>query len=293
MTSMRPLIKTGAGWLLAGAVMGTAIADLPHGAPEYLAPDPQAPIVRHEGGWVTDTPDVTGGGTTRGMARGMSRGMARGMSRGMARGMSRGMARGMSRGMARGMSRGDEVTAQGDLQAGPALPDILAPLAPERVGWTHDAQPRLYWYISAPWSGEVGFTLTRPDQDEPLIETWIAPPSGGAHTAGVHAIDLARLGVTLKPGEEYEWFVYIMPDPVERSADLVGSATIRYVPDLAPGVTEYHALAHAGLWYDAIEALSREIERKPADANLKAARARLIEQVGMPRVAAYDRGGRW
>ena len=47
--------------------------------------------------------------------------------------------------------------------------------------------------------------------------------------------------------------------------------------------------AEAGLWYDAIGALSRLIERNPGDAGLRAMRAGLLEQIGLPAAAAYDR----
>jgi len=49
--------------------------------------------------------------------------------------------------------------------------------------------------------------------------------------------------------------------------------------------------AEAGLWYDAIDALSRLIELHPDDAELHAQRAALLDQVGLPAVASYDKAG--
>ncbi len=47
--------------------------------------------------------------------------------------------------------------------------------------------------------------------------------------------------------------------------------------------------AENGIWYDAIEALSRQIEQSPENASLRAQRAALFEQVELMEVAAFDR----
>jgi Flp pilus assembly protein TadD len=49
--------------------------------------------------------------------------------------------------------------------------------------------------------------------------------------------------------------------------------------------------AQAGYFYDAIDAVSKLIARNPTDAGLRAQRAALLEQVGLAKVAAADRGG--
>ena len=46
--------------------------------------------------------------------------------------------------------------------------------------------------------------------------------------------------------------------------------------------------AEAGLWYDAVEAISEEINAVPNDIALRKQRASLLEQVGLPEIAAYD-----
>ena len=45
--------------------------------------------------------------------------------------------------------------------------------------------------------------------------------------------------------------------------------------------------AESGIWYDAIDELSKQIAAKPA---LRGQRAALLEQVGLNDVAAFDRG---
>ena len=47
--------------------------------------------------------------------------------------------------------------------------------------------------------------------------------------------------------------------------------------------------ANDGIWYDAIDSLSRAIQQNPGDASLRADRSSLLEQVGLKDAADYDR----
>jgi hypothetical protein len=49
--------------------------------------------------------------------------------------------------------------------------------------------------------------------------------------------------------------------------------------------------AQHGVWYDAIAALSSQIDATPEDPTLREQRAALLDQVGLSEVAAYDRRG--
>ena len=48
------------------------------------------------------------------------------------------------------------------------------------------------------------------------------------------------------------------------------------------------AYAQAGIWYDALDAISNAIEANPNDASLKEQRAALLKQVGLSQAAALD-----
>jgi hypothetical protein len=87
--------------------------------------------------------------------------------------------------------------------------------------------------------------------------------------------------------------VLLVPDPADRSRDrVVGGGIERVAPD--PGLRDRIAradrerlpfvLAEAGVWYDAIDLLSEEIDRRPGDAKPWNRRAALFEQVGLPEV---------
>ena len=170
---------------------------------------------------------------------------------------------------------------------------VLNALAPDQTGLTTQAQPTLYWYASGPSAAKLEVSVIADTAELPVLTQDMKLTSGG-----VQSYDLAKHGITLKPDTEYAWFVSVVTDPTQRSKDITSSGTIRRVaPD--PAVQARIAAAderqvpviyaEAGLWYDAIDALSRLIERYPGDAELHAQRAALLDQVGLPAAAAYER----
>jgi hypothetical protein len=170
----------------------------------------------------------------------------------------------------------------------------LSVLAPDHTGLTTRSQPTLYWYLSEPANARLDVTVTRDDQIDPLVEQVIGTPK----TAGIQSLDLAKAGATLKPDVEYRWFVSLTPDEKQRSNDVVASGTIKYIkPDAtlenkvasADELTQARIYAEDGIWYDAIDSLSRAIGEKPGDVSLHAQRAAMLDQVGLKSAADYDR----
>jgi len=170
----------------------------------------------------------------------------------------------------------------------------LAVLAPDHTGLTTRSQPTLYWYLSEPANARLDVTVTNDEQIDPLLEQVIGIPK----TAGIQSLDLAKVGATLKPGVEYRWFVSLTPDETQRSNDVVASGTIEYIkPDAvfenkvvsADDLTQARFFAEDGIWYDAIDSLSRAIQDNPGDTSLHAQRADLLEQAGLKSAADYDR----
>jgi hypothetical protein len=169
-----------------------------------------------------------------------------------------------------------------------ALPAIEA-LVPAEVGLTLEPTPVLYWYLSRPTDARVDLRLLALDPLETVLEKTL-PPAGAA---GIQRIRLADHGVELAPGRAHQWLVLLVPDPADRSRDrVVGGGIERVAPD--PGLRDRIAradrerlpfvLAEAGVWYDAIDLLSEEIDRRPGDAKPWNRRAALFEQVGLPEV---------
>jgi hypothetical protein len=165
-------------------------------------------------------------------------------------------------------------------------------LAPDHLAKTSEAQPTFYWYLAEPTATRIDFTLRDERAVEPLLEVTLPGPAG----AGIHAVRLADYGVTLAPGGRYRWFVALVPEPAERSKDFASGAWVERVEpsaslrESARGDGAAFAYAEAGFWYEALDAVSREIARAPRDASLRLQRAALLDQVKLPEPAAFDRG---
>jgi hypothetical protein len=166
---------------------------------------------------------------------------------------------------------------------------VLAALVPDHTGLTIGDQPSLYWYISEPTNHFVEFTLIDEQSIQPLAEKRIPAPV----QAGVHCVRLADYGLHLSPGKKYRWFVALVPDPDRRSKDLIAGGTIELVAfpkTVRAKVSEAkradtpHIYAEAGIWYDALSAISEMIDAAPNDPALRQKRASLLEQVGLGEV---------
>jgi hypothetical protein len=171
---------------------------------------------------------------------------------------------------------------------------VLAVLAPEHVGLTVSEQPSLFWHLSNAADFPIEFTLIDDQGIEPLLEKSIDPPT----EAGVHQIRLADYDVRLVKGNQYKWFVALVPDPEQRSKDIIAAGAIELVA-LPEALREKlvqadkkqapYVYAERGIWYEALSSISELIDAAPNDTRLRDMRASLLEQVGLPEVAASER----
>ncbi len=161
-------------------------------------------------------------------------------------------------------------------------------LAPEHTGLTLQAQPIFYWFCTRAITAPVEFTLVRPGVPEPVLEVTLPGP----FEPGIHVVDLSAHGTALAAELDYEWFISVVFDPAQRSNDVTAGAGIRQVGandpirKSLPGVAiatgaEY---AQAGLWYDAVAALSTTIAQHPEDPTPREQRTELFRQVGLTAV---------
>jgi hypothetical protein len=173
----------------------------------------------------------------------------------------------------------------------------LAVLAPDHTGLTVHEQPSLYWYLSTATPGPIILTITDEQTTRPLVEAPLGPPL----VPGVQRVRLADYGVRLAPETPYQWFVALVPDPERRAKDIIAGGTIERIAPPAPLQAQLaqagraHApfvYAAAGLWYDAVSAISELIEAAPQEVALRNQRAALLEQVGLPEIAASERRDR-
>jgi hypothetical protein len=175
----------------------------------------------------------------------------------------------------------------------------LNALAPVDTGYTVQEKPTIYWFASEKIDVPVELTIISTESLEaaskPLLDITLKAPVA----KGMHALRLSEHGVALKPGVEYQWFVAAVRNPDQRSNDVLAGGTIKRVAESGAlqsqlkraGRAQLPAVyAEAGIWYDAIEQLSKQIDANRSNRKLREERAALLEQVGLREAAAYDRG---
>jgi hypothetical protein len=171
----------------------------------------------------------------------------------------------------------------------------LQVLAPDHIGLTVHDQPSLYWFVSKPIAHPIELTVIERNAVEPLIEKVVKGPEKG----GIQAIHLADYGVHLRRNVPYKWFVTLVTDPNHRSKDIMAGGIITLVEPpssllaklkVADTNNAPYVYAEEGLWYDALEAISRMIDGSPTKADFRKQRASLLEQVGLNEVAKFENG---
>jgi hypothetical protein len=99
-----------------------------------------------------------------------------------------------------------------------------------------------------------------------------------------------RVAADLKPSVVYRWSVAAVIDPLNRSQDVVAYGIVkrvepsaRLVAQLAQARDQDKPAIYAanGIWYDAVESLSTQIQHSPNDEALKQERAGLLKQVAL------------
>jgi hypothetical protein len=168
----------------------------------------------------------------------------------------------------------------------------ISVLAPDHIGLTVHEQPSIYWYLSKPISSRIEFTLSDNQAVRPLLKTNLKT----LVQPGIQRLNLADYNVRLSPGKQYQWIVSLLPDPDHSSQEIiVGGAIecIEFTQELAEKLAQEskaeapHIYAEAGLWYDALSALSDLIETTPDDMVIRKQHASLLEQAGLLEIARH------
>jgi len=163
----------------------------------------------------------------------------------------------------------------------------LAALAPDHTGLTINAQPALYYFLPSASGVRVAVRVAGDPNAQPLLEKDFAPPA----KTGIQKLELKALGVMLAPGVEYRWTVSDartsstgMIRRVEPSADLA-----RKLNGVPAGRHRYSLLAREGVWYDALDEVSRAADAASSGAVAGRHRAALLEQIGLKDIAQHER----
>lgn len=182
----------------------------------------------------------------------------------------------------------------GGTRGNAASPLTIAVLTPEHVGKTINVSPKLYWAIYSKKSQKVTFSLNDPSKTEAVLEKVLPSVKDG-----IHSFDLATEGVKLSKDVEYEWSVTVMNEDGSLSNNY-SSGSIIYVNKPATLENELKGkdapafvYAKQGLWYDALQSLSENIEQHPEHAaNLRQQRAALLSQVGLKMLTEYEQASK-
>jgi hypothetical protein len=164
----------------------------------------------------------------------------------------------------------------------------LVALVPAQVALTTSEQPSLFWFQSQPATAKLELTLIEPGHPQPLLIL-----GSSSDQPGIHRIRLLNHGVKLALDVAYKWTVSLIADPTHRSLDVVATGMVKRVEPSAELTRELGAAsvadrpaiyAQAGIWYDALEAISDEIDQSPGDSSLRRERTDLLKQVSLPSV---------
>jgi len=113
--------------------------------------------------------------------------------------------------------------------------------------------PPLVWHVSKPFSGHMTVTLAVASSSEQLTST----PFKGRLRDGLYALDLARSGFSIAPGETVIWSVAVVSGQLEQSLG-TASTQVRRLSNPAPldsrpdALMRVHQFASQGVWYDAL-----------------------------------------
>ena len=172
-------------------------------------------------------------------------------------------------------------------------PLYLAVLSPDHIGLTMFEQPVLFWFIAQLTSQPVEVMITDEGNTQKLLDVRILPPI----RPGIHKVELKDYGIRLQHNTTYQWKIilqgnipgesYTTSGWILRVTPPTNVATLTQPPSI--NSTPPRSLVEAGLWYDAIWALSERIQTQPTDTTSLKQRADLFEQVGLIPPAQQDR----
>lgn len=136
--------------------------------------------------------------------------------------------------------------------------DNLVALIPQtNYGLTQSAYPTFYFYLPPTTAEHVKFVMLNDSTNELIYESQF----GIDGSSGIANITLPNNGIQkpLEVGEAYVWYLAVVCDPTDPSADVVTEGQIARVDPLPTAAeaseAELPALyAEAGLWYDALAA---------------------------------------
>ena len=175
-----------------------------------------------------------------------------------------------------------------------SIPVSLNLLVPnDHVGQTVSGRPTFFWYVSEPTSVPVEFALVESGVTQPLFVQQMEPQK-----AGIVKLAIPENVAELVPGRKYRWSVTLICNEERPSSDIFIQSWVKRVPataelaqQLATVVSDRDRAtiyARAGLWYDALAAISTAQTANPQDPAIHGNFISLLEQGGLNEGTALE-----
>jgi hypothetical protein len=167
----------------------------------------------------------------------------------------------------------------------------LTALVPkDNVGWTTAEYPELFFYVPQT-SRPLEFALND-QKDKAIYKTNMAHN----RTPGLVSVNLSNFkGLPpLKSGQPYHWYMSIICDSQDRSADIVVNGWVKRVepnPALASSLQQTTPSEHVslyavnGFWYDALKALNETRQSSPNNLRVADEWADILKSVGLNEIS--------
>ena len=193
----------------------------------------------------------------------------------------------------RGIPRQTQGTGtRGDDQSESVALQLLAPN--DHTGQTLSGHPTFFWYVSEIPREPVEFSLVESGVAEPIFVQQIQ-----IQKAGIVRMEMPKNLPELVPGKEYRWSVSLIRNDNRRSDDTFAQSWIKPVPE-TPELKQQLAAAksdrerasiyaQAGLWYNALNALSTAQAANPTDPSIREDFLSLLAQAGLTEVVVQER----
>lgn len=198
--------------------------------------------------------------------------------------------------------------------------DLITLLIPSKdyIGQTTSSHPTFFWYLSQPVSLPMQFTLRESGVSQPLYQKQIGSPQ-----PGIIQLEIPKDQKGLVPGRLYGWSVTLVCNSKRPSLNPFFYSWIERVPTM-PALEQKLAVAtsnsnaptqtpsaeksygdrnsllkllrerasiyaQAGLWYDALAALSKAQIANSSDSYVREDFLSLLDQVGLTEVVKQER----
>jgi hypothetical protein len=158
----------------------------------------------------------------------------------------------------------------------------------DHTAQTLSGHPSFFWYISEIPTEPVEFALVESGVAQPIFVKQLQ-----LQKAGIVRMEMPKNLPELVPGKEYRWSVTLVCNANRRSNDTFAQSWIKRVPEtpalkqqLAAATTDRDRAsiyAKAGLWYDALNALSTTQSANSQDF------FSLLDRAGLTQVAVQER----